>query len=232
MAMLRPYPRVARFQATIVNCVMLACTLLMVGGNLMAMSVRHYRWKQPMNNRHRRSIRMPGYDYTQPGAYFITLCVQQRECLFGVIDDAGMHQNPYGELALACWRAIPTHFTFVALDSFTLMPNHFHAVVVITGNPGAPPTDAAPALPPHGTAPGSLGAIVQNFKAVTTRTINARRGTPGQPVWQRNYYEHIIRGERDLHAIRDYIENNPLRWALDSLHPNAPQTVHPKSVLQ
>lgn len=180
---------------------------------------------------HRRSIRMPGYDYTQPGAYFITICTHGRACLF--------NDPVLRGVAETYWRAIPQQARHVALDAWVIMPNHLHGILVIN-NP-APSVGARHSLhvlsfmqehangaknavtpepfgngsPPRGAPPGSLGAIVGSFKAVTARRINSIRHTPGANVWQRNYYEHVIRNERTLQRIREYISNNPLSWDLD-----------------
>ncbi|HLE28800.1 MAG TPA: transposase [Anaerolineales bacterium] len=189
---------------------------------------------------HRRSIRLKGYDYAQAGAYFVTILARHGECVFGKVTTGQMRLNAVGQAAARVWQALPYHFPGVTLDGWVMMPNHMHGIVILAGEvggmrkgeasaPGSPDisdtrrADASP-LPerPHGTAPRSLGAIVQNFKSVSTRRINALRQTPGQPVWQRNYYEHVIRGETDLQRIRQYIVNNPAKWHEDENNPNRP----------
>lgn len=144
-----------------------------------------------------------------------------------------MHLNDAGEIARRCWEDIPHHFPSVELDAFVVMPNHMHGIIVITGpckgeasdfdrsrNTQIPGSDASPLRPrPNGTQPGSLPAIVQNFKSVSTRKINAARGAPGTPVWLRNYYEHIVRNEQELMAIREYILGNPAQWDDDENNP-------------
>ncbi len=182
--------------------------------------------------RKRRSIRLRDYDYTQDGAYFVTICTAGRVCRFGEIVDDEMHANDQGTIAMACWQAIPEHCCSVSLGEFVIMPNHVHGIIVIdTPDTGTRPVvgaqHAAPLhapLPqaftaPHVT-PGSLGAIVRAYKSAVTRQINALNRTPGAPIWQRNTYEHIIRNERALNAIRDYIWYNPARWALDRDNPD------------
>jgi putative transposase len=180
---------------------------------------------------HRRSIRLSGYDYTQPGAYFVTICTQNRECLF---DDPVLRS-----VVETHWQAIPRHVPHVTLDAWVVMPNHVHGIIVITDpSVGARHCHQVPAsgrrassgearpskLDADGNAlplqRGSLGAIVGNLKSVTARRINRIRHTPGMDVWQRNYYEHIIRNERALERIREYIINNPLRWELDIENPD------------
>jgi REP element-mobilizing transposase RayT len=179
-----------------------------------------------MNRSHsRRSIRLRDYDYAQNGAYFVTVCAHERASLFGEIVDEAMILNEAGKIAEACWAAIPRHFSNVELDAFVVMPNHIHGIIVIADEVRRQPAAVgaqqccAPTSPKDGrrinVAPGSLGAIVRSFKSAVTKEINGLRGTPSQPVWQRNYYDHIIRNERELNAIHDYIEKNPQRWALD-----------------
>jgi len=176
---------------------------------------------------HRRSIRLKGYDYTQPGAYFVTICTHQRQPLFGRVVDRNMVLNAYGEIVREEWfRSAEIRAEIVLFpDEFVVMPNHIHGIVWIvetgpvgaTGRSPLPPRDQ----PPHGPAPRSLGSFIAGFKSAVTKRINALRGTPGTPVWQRNYYEHIIRHERALEAIRRYIAANPLRWHLDRYNPDA-----------
>ena len=183
---------------------------------------------------HRHSIRLRGYDYTQVGAYFITIVTHAscRECLFGDIADGEMQTTDLGRVVAECWDALPSHFPNVELDEFVVMPNHLHGIVVIGDDASAgrgeaffvvqknaSPLQPQPSSPPHGTASGSVGAIIQNFKSVSTRKINALRDTAGAPVWHRNYYEHIVRNEKSLNVIRKYISANPAHWANDDENP-------------
>jgi REP element-mobilizing transposase RayT len=179
----------------------------------------------------RRSIRLPMYDYTGAGVYFVTLCVHEGECLLGEVIDGEMHRNDAGQAAWECWQAIPEHFAHVQLDAFVVMPNHLHGLIVITDPPRAthasPLHDPAGAAPepvrslPHGPPAGSLGAMVGSFKSAASRRINQQRNMPGIPFWQRNYWEHIVRSEEALDRIREYIATNPARWIEDQLHPAA-----------
>jgi len=209
---------------------------------------------------HRRSIRLKGYDYTSPGAYFVTICTHDRACTFGEVIEGDMRLNPYGRVVDTYWSRIPRHFPHVMLDAWVVMPNHVHGIIVITDAPSegadtSPPADergdgrgeAIPIRPialeddgevpsrvsaegdagiasplPCGAPSGSLGAIVGNVKSITARRINRMKHTPGGRVWQRNYWEHIIRDERAYQRIRQYIEDNPALWAEDQLHPHAP----------
>jgi len=176
---------------------------------------------------HRKSIRIKEYDYTQAGAYFVTIVTYQRDSLFGDIDDGEMTLNAFGTIADECWRAIPEHFPFVELGAHVIMPNHVHGIIVIRADESASngivpqhvgATHASP-LPkqPRGPAPRSLGAIVGSFKSAVTHRIGREHNATG--IWQRNYYEHIIRDEKDLQCITDYIEANPSRWDEDDENP-------------
>ncbi|MDH7486629.1 MAG: transposase [Anaerolineae bacterium] len=173
---------------------------------------------------HRRSIRLPGYDYTQPGAYFVTFCTYQGEALFGEVINGVMVLNAYGEIAQREWLASAAIRREIALDAFVIMPTHGHAIVWILSD-DAPDADAHGRTPSAPTAlqraPKSLGALMAGYKSAVTRQINALRNTPDMPVWQRNYYEHIIRTEHALNAIRQYILDNPARWHLDRYNPQA-----------
>ncbi|MBD2462698.1 hypothetical protein H6G89_16785 [Oscillatoria sp. FACHB-1407] len=247
---------------------------------------------------HRRSIRLKGYDYTSPGAYFITLCVHQRECLFGEVVNGEMQLNEWGKLVDAYWQRLPSHFANLELDVFVVMPNHFHGILVLTQPPGRgaaldhhssnstensksnatpnpnrspqiiPPNRRGAALDHHSSnstensksnatpnpnrspepgvafgrrelqipknnlpnaAPqpprlmkGSVGAILLNFKSITTRRINQMRRVRGVPLWQRDYHDRIIRDEEALTYVRRYIHNNPRLWEADQLHPDNP----------
>ena len=303
---------------------------------------------------HRRSIRLKGHDYTSPGAYFITICTHQRQCLFGEIIDGEMQLNEFGKWVDACWKRLPTHFPHLQLDRFVVMPNHIHGILTLTPNlsehppshgrgaafgkpslqlspisrpnatpgsespkrshstdsvcpnatpgsespkrshstdsvcpnatpgsespkrshpadsvcPNATPgsespkrshpadsvcPDATPGLGQPFAQPlinesepgvafgremgvngvndlpnaaplraGSVGAIVLNFKSVTARRTNQMRKMTSVPVWQRNYYEHIIRDDIALANIQRYIDNNPRSWWQDRLHPDNP----------
>ncbi len=177
---------------------------------------------------HRRSIRLKGYDYTQAGAYFITIVTKDRACLFGEVVEDDMRLSPMGIIVQECWLAIPDHFPHAVLDEFVVMPNHVHGIIVLNETekvgarhatprpPAAPRPPAVPRPEQFGKpVPGSIPTIVRSFKSAATKCINEYRGTPGAPVWQHNYYEHIIRTEESLNCIREYILTNPLRWHLD-----------------
>ncbi len=166
----------------------------------------------------RRSIRLPDYDYGQPGAYFVTICTHDRVCLFGDVVDGRMHPTDFGRITRDEWRRTKRVRDNVALDTFVVMPNHVHGIVVITHRPDR--CSESPFAPTREFRSPShtLGAIVRGFKGAATRRINRRRGTPGEPVWQRGYYEHVIRTRRALDRIRRYIRQNPARWHRDLNH--------------
>jgi putative transposase len=175
---------------------------------------------------HRRSIRLQGYDYSQAGAYFVTIIAYQRECLFGEIVDGELELNDFGKIADECWRAIPEHFPFVELGAYVVMPNHVHGIIVITdvgAHVGAQQCCAptrAPTTTDHkiNVKPGSLGAIVRSFKSAVSYRINKEHNATG--IWQRNYYEHIIHNADEANRIHLYIESNPARWDEDDENPS------------
>lgn len=169
---------------------------------------------------HRRSIRLKGYDYAQAGAYFITICTYNRICLFGEIADGNMRLNEYGETVRDEWLRTPIVRPNVELAEWVVMPNHMHGIVVIT-SPGRGELSAATDRGELQSVPMSpsqtIGAIVRGFKSAATKRINLQRDRPGVPVWQRNYWEHIIRHEQAYLRIATYIINNPAQWEADKL---------------
>jgi REP element-mobilizing transposase RayT len=172
---------------------------------------------------HRRSIRLKEYDYSKPAGFFITICTHNRKLIFGQITNGEIKLSEIGRIAKNYWEEIPSHFTNAALDEYVIMPNHIHGIILIldyVDYVGA--RHASPLQPPQiprGTKPKSLGTIVGSFKSATTKHINQIRKTPGIPLWQRNYYEHIIRNENELNKIREYIRNNPIKWEMDYDNP-------------
>ena len=166
----------------------------------------------------RRSIRLRDYDYAQAGAYFITLCTVGRESLFGEMVSGAMWLFAPGLIVEEEWLRTAAVRSNVELDAYVVMPNHLHGIV-IPANEARATHRVAPTNGPAGPASGSIGAIVAQFKAVTTKRIHRLSGPEGLSIWQRNYYEHLIRNDRDLERIRDYIEANPSRWAHDAENP-------------
>lgn len=174
-----------------------------------------------MNERHRRrSIRLRGYDYREAGAYFVTICTANRECFFGEIVDEAMQLNRLGEIVQDEWHRTSILRPQVSLDAFVVMPNHIHGIISFDaqeeGKARLAPTTARFVYPIAESLPSVLGA----FKSACTKRINLARQTPGHPLWQRNYYEHVVRSESELARVREYIATNPARWQEDSENPN------------
>jgi REP element-mobilizing transposase RayT len=177
----------------------------------------HHTTANP-DSRDRRSVRLRGYDYTQASGYFVTICTYQRECLFGEIVDREMRVNDLGRIAERVWLHTADVRPNIMLDAFVVMPNHIHGIIALTARVTATESHTD-CVRRSGPLRGSLGAIMGQFKSIVTKTINRLRGGPEMLVWQRSYFEHIIRNENDLRRIRDYIENNPARWAEDENNP-------------
>ena len=158
---------------------------------------------------HRRSIRLPTHDYASPGAYFITIVCLGRALL--------LEEPDFRAVAEETWIWLARQYAFVELDEFVVMPNHLHGIIIINdrcrcGSRTAPTAAAGP-------RPRPLGRLVGAFKTVSTKRINEMRGTAGLPVWQRNYYEHVIRNDTELAHVRQYIADNPARWKDDPENP-------------
>lgn len=191
------------------------------------------RSKYDPNKHHRRSIRLKGYDYSQVGAYYVTIVVHHRECLFGEVVNGEMRLNQYGEIVQAEWLELSKRLEFIMLGAFIVMPNHLHGILFFLDVVGATHlgltkahfskmtlpherTDSINGSPlPRGPQPKSLGTIMAQFKSRVTKRLWKIPALNGTPVWQRNYYEHIIRNEQDLKNKSDYIESNPLLWDED-----------------
>ena len=189
---------------------------------------------------HRRSIRLRGYDYRQPGAYFVTICTQDRECIFGEAVDGRIVLNVPGQMVETVWRELPQHYPGMQLDAFVVMPNHVHGIIVlVAAGPSACPDGSAQRREvigqpqgamgqPQGVAPTmSLPYVVHRFKSLTTARYSQGvlqdgwRPFPGR-LWQRNYYEHIVRAEDELSRVRRYIADNPAHWEEDRENPKFP----------
>jgi len=168
---------------------------------------------------HRRSLRLREYDYSQAGGYFVTLCTRARQCLFGKMVDFEMRLNQAGEIANNAWMTLSERYPNVLLDEYVIMPNHLHGIITIVGAAVHPAPLAGDDVNIAPTKKITLGVIIAAFKSISAMNINTLLGTRGSPLWQRNYYEHIIRDEADLLEIRQYILNNPARWHLDKENP-------------
>ncbi len=182
---------------------------------------------------HRRSIRLKGYDYSQAGLYFITICTQNRLCVFGEIKNGEMVLNDAGMMIKTVWHEIPVYYHGFNIHEFIIMPNHVHGIIQIISNPK--PVGAGPcACPvnerqqqigqPQGVAPTmSLFDIVHRFKTLTTkRYMDGVKNNDwprfNKKLWQRNYYEHIIRNEKSCYQISEYIQTNPVKWQDDKYY--------------
>jgi REP element-mobilizing transposase RayT len=180
----------------------------------------------PISNvHHRRSIRLQGYDYTRPGAYFITIVTFEWKNLFGEIVDKQMVLNDTGKIAASEWQRLAIRFPFIELNSFVVMPNHLHGIIVIRdvgarGESSIPNSLIKPRAPTGeqfgAPVPGSIPTIIRSYKSSVTQRFQLLRGSDSGKLWQRNYYEHIIRDNEEWERIRGYIQNNPLNWKTDS----------------
>ena len=185
-----------------------------------------------------RPRRLREYDYSQDGAYSVTICTDWRKHLFGRVTVGRMELNAVGQAVEQAWQGLPEHYPHVELDVFVVMPDHVHGIVVFVGGEvvpgmgldsvsklgsatvGSRPEEAG--LKPARTqdeAPTKvrrhgLSEVVRGFKTYSGRRVNGLRGTPGVAVWQRGYYEHVVRNEEDMNRIRQYFQENPLRWSL------------------
>jgi len=185
---------------------------------------------------HRRSIRLPNYDYTQAGAYYITVVTHNRELLFGEVVDGEMKLSNLGQIAQREWERLPKRFNQIELGAFVVMPDHVHGIIIIHDNrrgtagvlriivPGRirrAPTGETVIVERFGKpVPGSIPTIIRSYKSAVALRINYARPSDSTPVWQKNYYEHVIRNEQDMQAKWDYIESNPANWENDNENPN------------
>lgn len=168
---------------------------------------------------HRRSIRLRDYDYTQTGAYFITVCTQTRQCLFGHIINGIIELNDAGKIVADEWIKTAELRHEIELDAWVVMPDHFHGILII--NRGQSNRRGTALRAPTGERfgkpiSGSIPTIVRSFKSAVTKRINALQNTPGTILWQRGYWERVIRDEFEMDRIREYIRDNPLKWQLDN----------------
>ena len=169
---------------------------------------------------HRRSIRVPDYDYSQPGAYFITIVAWRRESLFGEIINGEMQLNNAGQIVWDVWQSLPARFPQITLGTAVVMPNHFHGIVIINETP----VGVIHELPLRVTNQKerrrmTIPLVVGYFKMNTAKRINKILNSEGTPVWQRNYYEHVIRDDEEHNRIHLYIEVNIDNWVNDEENP-------------
>jgi REP element-mobilizing transposase RayT len=160
----------------------------------------------------RKRIRLPYFDYRRTGLYFVTICTHNRRRTFGMVHDGKVDLSPLGKLTESCWRDIPKHSHHVELNLHVVMPNHVHALIAIDSN--SDPSESK--RKPGELRANSLGAVVGPFKAAVTRAARAKGIVGRDPVWQRGFWEHIVRGQEALTRIQRYIVENPARWLYDS----------------
>lgn len=183
----------------------------------------------------RKSVRLKEYDYAQSGLYFVTVCTFNKECLFGKIKNGAMVINNYGEIVRDEWVETKNIRDDIKLHQFVIMPNHIHGIIEITQHTITPQicrgvshtpvmehvpneSNGAHSNTPLRSPSRTVGAIIRGVKSAATKRINKIRQTPGAKLWQRNYYDHIIRNEKSYLEISEYIINNPLRWHEDKFY--------------
>ena len=167
-----------------------------------------------------RSIRLKELDYAAPAFYFITICATEKRCIFGAIRENHIDPSPLGRIVRDCWMSIAPHFPQVNLHAFVLMPNHVHGIIEIARQAGAQLAAPRPgnSLAAFRVKPGSLGAIVRSFKSAVTKKTHAE--LHWQPdIWQRNYFERVLRDAKEIANAHRYIAENPMMWSLDQENP-------------
>jgi len=182
------------------------------------------------NIHHRHSIRLKGYDYSQAGLYFITICCQDRECFFGEIKNGEMMLNDIGNIANQCWMEIPNHFANVVLHEHIIMPNHVHGIIELTNDANDAGTSHGMSLPQQTSTPksninqfgkpisGSVSIIINQYKSTIKRWCN--KNGHKYFKWQSRFHDHIIRNEQSYQTISEYIINNPFKWKDDNFFIN------------
>ena len=186
--------------------------------------------------RRRNSLRLKGFDYSQPGDYFATICTRHRECIFGRIEGGKVELSEAGEIVDSCWKKIPAHFVNTRVDTYQVMPNHVHGIIEVTekGCPrqaneikegrcrgvqlNAPTGNGLSNVSP---GKGTLSVIVRTFKAAVVTELRASGRFPAMSIWQRSFHDHIIRDDIDHFFVNQYIELNPIMWELDADNPQA-----------
>lgn len=170
--------------------------------------------------RGRRNLRLPGWDYSGAGAYFVTLCTRERLDLFGAVVDGDMRLNAVGNIVTAAWRWLPLQYRYVILDEWCVMPDHLHGILVLTEDGGGSRTAPAagatggdgPAAGNAGDVPPSarkpVGRLIGAFKTVSTKQVNRFRNTTGAILWQRNFWERVVRDDLEMNRIRNHIRQN------------------------
>jgi REP element-mobilizing transposase RayT len=162
------------------------------------------------------SPRLRGYDYGSTGYYFITICTSERLPRFGSIEKGLMVLNKSGEIVQSAWLELPDHYPNLSLDEFVIMPNHLHAITILENTRRDRFINLSLQKPAkiHG-----LSEIIRGFKTWSARRVNELDKSLGVPLWQRSFYDHVIRDEKDLQRVREYIHDNPLKWEEDQENP-------------
>ena len=160
-------------------------------------------------------MRLKEFDYSNPGYYFITTCTRFSKNLFGKIARGKMELNKYGLIVEGAWLSLPDYYSNIELDYYSIMPNHFHAILILTGR-----VEMNFPSPEIKTEKFTLSQIIAYFKYQTTKKINELSDSAGEKIWQRSFYDRIIRNEKELYLIRKYIEQNPFKWALENNLPD------------
>ena len=181
----------------------------------------------------RKNVRIKEYDYTLGNWYYVTICTHNKKCILGKIINGKMYLNEYGKIVKECLLESQTHFQNVEIEYYVIMPNHIHCIIIIDSkselkisnedvSPGAADTgwETQPLQTKQKILKPSLGQIVVYIKYQSSRKINIMHNTKGEKLWQRNYFEHIIRNEMDLYNVRNYIKFNPLKWDIEKNYPD------------
>ncbi len=165
-----------------------------------------------MKPERKTSPRLKDFDYSQAGAYFVTICTFKKACLLGEIANGMMLLNPSGEIAFSTWEDMPNHYPHVQLDQFIIMPNHVHGIIFLTDLRRDRFLNLS--LQRH-----SLSEIIRGFKTWSAKWVNEDLGKTGTPIWQRSFYDRIIRDQEELLRIQEYTLNNPIKWEEDEENP-------------
>ncbi|MCQ9206260.1 MAG: transposase [Omnitrophica bacterium] len=183
----------------------------------------------PKHYTRRNTNRIPQHDYSKPGQYFVTICIQNRTEIFGAIKNNQMKLNDAGQMVNFWWQEMFKKYNNISIDEYTIMPNHVHGIINIVGA-GSPRPDnnnnndkiigRGNHIVGRGNLAPTIGNIIAYFKYQTTKQINKSQNTPGIKIWQRGYHDHIIRNDKSLNNIRQYIKTNPATWQYDLENPN------------
>ncbi|MCC6475851.1 transposase [bacterium] len=155
----------------------------------------------------RKSTRWKGFDYGQRGAYFVTMCVEGRRAILSEVFEKQVRLLPAGKIVCKAWKAMPEYYPELQIDEFVVMPDHVHGILWLDNRAGL------------GPAPTTLSSAVRRFKSLTANRINKLQGTEGRVLWQRSFFDRVIRDDEELHRVRDYIRRNPRFFSSDDCAP-------------